>query len=317
MTQHTPGPVAEPAPVPMDDQAPELTVAPIPAAPVPVLAASPSHPQTSVLSSFIVASTSPELPPTMLPSTSLHPMFLFMDKQQTSLCSLNSQQPQSVQTLLGKRTLLEVSDEDHKRIRGALNAFLKPEMLKQYVGNMDGEIKKHFEMHWQGKQTVTVMPLMKTLTFNIMCSLVFNLENGARREKFVKWFEQLIEGVWSIPVNFPFTRFNRSIQATTRIQNLIMDIIHEKRSRKQEANYLDHNDLISSLLSLRGDDNATLLSDQEIVDNVRVVMFAGYDTSSFLLTFLIRHLANDPVVYAAILKVDTRYVHTELDLLHR
>ncbi|KAF5200004.1 Cytochrome p450 [Thalictrum thalictroides] len=70
--------------------------------------------------------------------------------------TLNNQQPTSVQTLLGKRNLLEVSDEDHKRLRGALMAFLKPEVLKQYVGNMDREIKKHFEMHWQGKQTVTV-----------------------------------------------------------------------------------------------------------------------------------------------------------------
>ncbi|KAF5186778.1 Cytochrome p450, partial [Thalictrum thalictroides] len=214
--------------------------------------------------------------------------------------TLNNQQPPSVQRLLGKKTLVEVSDEDYKRIRGALIAFLKPEVLKQYVGNMDGEVKKHFEMHWQGKETVTVMPLMKTLTFNIMCSLLFNLEHGARREKFVKWFEELVEGLYSIPVNLPFTRFNRSLQATSRIQNMIMDIIHEKRSRKQEA-YL-HNDLISSLLSLRGDDKATLLSDQEIVDNVRGVMVAGHDTSSILLTFLIRHLANDPIVYAAILK---------------
>ncbi|PIA50590.1 hypothetical protein AQUCO_01200055v1 [Aquilegia coerulea] len=213
---------------------------------------------------------------------------------------LNTKQPISIQTLLGKRILTEVSDEDHKRIRGALMTFLKPEVLKQYVGKMDGEIKKHFEMHWQGKETVTVLPLMKTLTFNLLCSLLFNLEHGARREKLTKWFEQLLQGFLSVPVNLPFTRFNRSIQATSRIQNMVMNIIHEKKSIKQEA--YPHKDLIASLLSLRGNDNATLLSDQEIVDNVRAVMFAGHDSSSVVLTFLIRHLANDPVVYAAILK---------------
>ncbi|PIA27477.1 hypothetical protein AQUCO_07700032v1, partial [Aquilegia coerulea] len=199
-----------------------------------------------------------------------------------------------------KKNLTQVSDEDHKRLRGALTAFLKPDVLKQYVGNMDAEIRKHFEMHWQGKETVTVLPLMKTLTINIMCTLLFNLEHGARREKFVKWFEQMVGGLWSIPVNLPFTHFNRSIQATSRIQNMIMDIIHEKRSRTEEA--YPHKDLVASLLSLRGDDNAALLTDQEIVDNVRTVMFAGHDTSSVLLTFFIRHLANDPVAYGAILK---------------
>jgi cytochrome P450 len=47
---------------------------------------------------------------------------------------------------------MELSGEDHKRVRGALVSFLKPESLKQYVGKMDEEVKKHLEMHWQGKQ---------------------------------------------------------------------------------------------------------------------------------------------------------------------
>ncbi|KAF5185655.1 Cytochrome p450 [Thalictrum thalictroides] len=115
------------------------------------------------------------------------------------------------------------------------------------------------------------------------------------------WFEQLVDGFWSIPVNLPFTRFNRAIRATSKIQNMIMDIIHEKRSRNNEE-ASPPKDLIGSLLSMLGDDNATLLSDQEIVDNVRSVMFAGYDTIATLTTFMIRHLASDPVVYAEILK---------------
>ncbi|KAF5191645.1 hypothetical protein FRX31_018773, partial [Thalictrum thalictroides] len=49
----------------------------------------------------------------------------------------------------------------------------------------------------------------------------------------------------------------------------------------------------------------------EFVDNVRVVMFAGHDTTSVLLTFMIRHLANDPVVYAEILKAKCDFVEQE------
>ncbi|KAF9599186.1 hypothetical protein IFM89_035645 [Coptis chinensis] len=33
-------------------------------------------------------------------------------------------------------------------------SFLKPEVLKQYVGKMDGEVSKNFEMYWQGQQKV-------------------------------------------------------------------------------------------------------------------------------------------------------------------
>ncbi|KAK9938486.1 hypothetical protein M0R45_015219 [Rubus argutus] len=70
--------------------------------------------------------------------------------------------------------------------------FLKPESLKQYVGKMDEEIRKHLEVHWHGKQQVTVShALMKKLTFNIICSLLFGLERGTRRDEFVEGFQKL------------------------------------------------------------------------------------------------------------------------------
>ncbi|GMP72956.1 hypothetical protein CsSME_00030823 [Camellia sinensis var. sinensis] len=45
--------------------------------------------------------------------------------------------------------------------------------------------------------------------------------------------------------------------------------------------------------------NSALLSDEEIEDNVVIIMIGGYDTSSILLTLLIRLLANEPSIYAA------------------
>ena len=52
--------------------------------------------------------------------------------------------------------MTELIGDDHKRVRGALVSFLKPEMLKQYVGKMDEEIRRHLEMHWHGYQKVMV-----------------------------------------------------------------------------------------------------------------------------------------------------------------
>ncbi|KAI8001591.1 hypothetical protein LOK49_LG09G01614 [Camellia lanceoleosa] len=37
----------------------------------------------------------------------------------------------------GENNILALSGEDHKRKRGALVSFLKPEALKEYVGKMD------------------------------------------------------------------------------------------------------------------------------------------------------------------------------------
>ncbi|PIN12210.1 Cytochrome P450 CYP4/CYP19/CYP26 subfamily [Handroanthus impetiginosus] len=214
---------------------------------------------------------------------------------------MSNQQTESVKMILGDRCLLELSGEDHKRVRNALASFLKPDSLKNYIGKIEEEIRRHLQMHWQGKHRVTVLPLMKTLTFNIICSLLFGVERGARRDTFVQFFQEMIEGMWSIPVNIPFTRFNRSLKASAKVQKLLKDLIHEKRI-ELEKGASPHQDLITCLLSIRGEDNLELVSEHEIIHNVMLIMVAGHDTSSVLITFIIRLLANDPNTHAAVLK---------------
>ena len=70
---------------------------------------------------------------------------------------------------------------------------------------------------------------MKTLTFNIICSLIFGVERGARREKIVACFQEMMVGMWSVPVNLPFTRYNRGLKASATVQNMVKDLIREKR----------------------------------------------------------------------------------------
>lgn len=143
---------------------------------------------------------------------------------------------------------------------------------------------------------------MKILTFNIICSLLFGVERGARRDKLKDCFQQMIEGMWSVPVNLPFTRYNRSLKASQKVQNMIKQLIHEKRAELKNKGASPHQDLISCLLSIRNKDGEEVITEKEIAHNVMVVMIAGHDTSSVLITFILRFLANEPAIYEAVLQ---------------
>ncbi|XP_012070791.1 cytochrome P450 716B1 [Jatropha curcas] len=216
--------------------------------------------------------------------------------------TLSNSQTQSVKMILGEKCLLELSGKDHKRVREALMSFLKPESLKQYVGKIDEEVRMHILKNWQRKQEVQVLPLMKTLTFNIICSLLFGIERGSRRDKLVDLFQEMIKGMWSIPINLPFTRYNSSLKASTSVRNMLKDLISEKRMQLEEQTANSHQDLITCLLSISNQNNGEAITEKEIVDNSMLVMTAGHDTSSVVVTFLVRLLANDPSVYAAVLE---------------
>lgn len=120
----------------------------------------------------------------------------------------------------------------------------------------------------------------------------------------------MIEGVLAIPINLPFTQFNRGILARRKLVPIILDLIREKREaleeQKQQANH--HKDLITELLCMRNEDGSTTTSDEEITDNIILVMAAGYDTTSALLTFLVRLLANNESIYSTLVHGNASYL---------
>ncbi|MFQ6644561.1 hypothetical protein Gotur_019268 [Gossypium turneri] len=215
---------------------------------------------------------------------------------------LGNHQPPSFKRICGERNMTALIGDDHKRVRGALVSFLKPEMLKQYVGKMDEEVRNHVEMHWHGNQKVMVMPLMKTLTFNIMSSLIFGIGKGETRNNLIELLQHMMNGLMSLPINLPFTRFNRSLKASAQLRAFIKNLFSERKAALEQRVADTRKDLIACLLGIGKTEPSIRMSDEEIVDNVIGVMIAGYDTSSVLITFLVRLLGMDRSVYDKIVQ---------------
>ncbi|KAJ7960743.1 Cytochrome P450 [Quillaja saponaria] len=112
----------------------------------------------------------------------------------------------------------------------------------------------------------------------------------------------MIKGVWAIPINLPFTRYNNSLRESAWVQDMVKELVHEKRVQIEQQGASPHQDLITFLLSIWNEDGKEVLSENEIVHNVILTVVAGYDASFIAITFLIRILANEPTVYAGVLQ---------------
>jgi cytochrome P450 len=219
--------------------------------------------------------------------------------------ALAPKQPRCLPLILGRRNILELAGDDYRRVRGAMMQFLKPDSLRRYVGAIDAEVSRHLDAEWAGRRTVAVLPLMKRLTFDIIATLLFGLERGAVRARLSAAFGEMLEGMWSVPLDLPFTAFRRSLRASARARRVLEATLAEKKTRLERGESSPADDLVSCLASLRadgGDGGKRLLTDEEIVDNAMVVLVAGHDTSSVLMTFMMRHLAGDPDTLAAMIQ---------------
>ncbi|CAM0948402.1 unnamed protein product [Alopecurus aequalis] len=216
----------------------------------------------------------------------------------TSLQALSH--PRPLRHVTGEKSILNLHGGDHLRIRRALLEFLKPDMLKLYVARMDAEVRRHLQEKWAGRTTVTVLPLMKRLTFDTIAALLFDLEAGAMRDALADDFTGVMELLMAIPVNLPCTTFSRGLKASARARRRLHGITREKAA--EIAQGCTNEDLISRLLSMRDEHGGRLLTDEDIVDNSMTALIGGHDTTSVLTTFMVRHLANDPGTLAAMVQ---------------
>lgn len=164
----------------------------------------------------------------------------------------------------------------------------------------------------EGKESTHVVMLMKKITFNITCSVLFGLPDGKEKDELVEDFAVVLKGIWAIPLNFPGTVFHRAMRARKRLCKRLSNMVTIRRKQILEEEQLSdvrgrhHEDVISSLLALR-DENGDPLQEVEILDHFVSLIIASHDTTAIVLSLLVRHLARDADVFNKVYQ--GTYVH--------
>ncbi|XP_003561530.1 cytochrome P450 716B1 [Brachypodium distachyon] len=214
-----------------------------------------------------------------------------------SSAGLTAKTTTAMNRMVGRRNIRELTGNNHRHVRAMFVQFLKLDVVRGYVGAIDDEVRHHLSANWHGHATIAVMPSMKTLTFDIMCTVIFGLDRGAHaamRRDLSMEFQQLVRGVWSIPVNLPFTTFRKCLAASQRGRHTVAKIIDEKRRKLERGESSSSNDLMTHML-------AEGMADDDIIDNIMFMILAAHDTTATLLTFLIRHLDSNKDAYAKVI----------------
>nr|ABR16707.1 unknown [Picea sitchensis] len=208
--------------------------------------------------------------------------------------------PTSLAKLFGS-SLLTGTPDDAKRLRRMLMTFLRPEALQKFVGRVDSMTKHHLAEHWIGKDEVTVLPLVKRYTFNLVCDLFVSINDQDKVARLSHHFAVLMKGVMQIPIDLPGTRYNKAKHAANAIREQLGGIIDERKIALEEGKACREQDLLSFLLC-NVDEQDEFLTDDEIKDTILLLLSAGHDTSSCTLTVLLKFLAENPQCYQQVLR---------------
>ncbi len=195
--------------------------------------------------------------------------------------------PGTFRELLGESLFLQ-EGEQHRRNRKLLMPAFHGKALESYFDLMS-RISQKYLLNWLQLGTFVWFDEMKKLTFDIASSLLLSSEPGEETEQLSQWFTEFTNGLFALPLKLPWTTYGKALHARDRILVHIESVVQDR---------MDHpaQDALS-LLVQSTDENGDHLSLEEIKVQAVLMLFAGHETTTSMLSSLVMVLAQYPKIW--------------------
>jgi retinoid hydroxylase len=211
--------------------------------------------------------------------------------------------PPSTKALLGPLSLALQTGADHQNRRKLLYQAFQPRALAGYIEAMEDITQRYLEK-WAQMSEFAWYPELRNYTFDVACKLLVGVDSGSETP-LGHYFEIFSDGLFSIPLDLPFTRFGKAKNA----RKLLLAEL-EKIIRDRQQGIPGGNDALGLLISAR-DDEGNSLSVEELKDQVLLLLFAGHETLTSAIASFCLLVAQHPDVMAKVRAEQQQFPPTE------
>ena len=200
--------------------------------------------------------------------------------------------PPSVKALLGPLSLALQTGGVHAGRRRLMAQAFQPRALEGYIETMVDISDRYFQQWVQmsaQEGSLTWYPQLRRYTFDVACKLLVGLDNASKAE-LGELFEIWCAGLFSLPLNLPWTSFGKAMRSRDKLLVALEELI---RDRKQSAQSPATPDALELLLNAK-DDDGKALTIEELKDQVLLLLFAGHETLTSALTSFCLLMAQNP-----------------------
>ncbi|XP_027112488.1 abscisic acid 8'-hydroxylase 4 [Coffea eugenioides] len=210
--------------------------------------------------------------------------------------------PRSKETMIGPWALFFHEGNYHTHLKKLVHNSLSPEALRKLVPDIEAIIISCMQT-WESGLITNTFHEMKKLSFEVGILAIFGHLEIKYKNALKENYSIVDKGYNSFPTNLPGTAYHKSLLARKRLNQIIREIISERKQKK-----LLDKDLLGYLLNFKDERGQTLTEDQ-IADNIIGVLFAAQDTTASVLTWILKYLHDNQKLLEAV-KIEQRAVWT-------
>jgi cytochrome P450 len=191
--------------------------------------------------------------------------------------------PSSVRTLLGSRSLANRNGPAHKARRRVVGQLFAAAALRRYSPQIIAMVNNLADEVASTKSPIALADRMRRFAFSVIATTVLGLDGSDRDALFVD-FEIWTKALFSLPVAIPGSPFAKALQARARLLSKLQQVLADADGRRGGL------DLLAGGL----DEAGLPLSDEDLVEQLLLLLFAGYETTASSLSCLMRELLLQP-----------------------
>jgi len=195
--------------------------------------------------------------------------------------------PDNFKLLLGESLFVQ-DGEEHRRNRRLMMPAMHGPALGQYVATIES-ITCSYLKKWEQQQQFAWFGEFKQLTFDIASQLLLGTSPGSETIRLSQLFTTLTNGLFAInPLRLPVTQLGKALAAREQILQHITQVVRARSSNPTR-------DALSLLVQAR-DEDGNRMSESEIRAQAMLLLFAGHETTTSMLTWFCLELARHPEV---------------------
>lgn len=180
----------------------------------------------------------------------------------------------------------------HQHMRSAMNgAFMPRGLTSAGVGDITAGIIERRVRSWVGR-AVRVLPETRESALEVMfriCGITDPDLTAWRRQ-----YEELALLALNVPLDFPGSPRRRGLAGRAWLDERLVAMVRAARSKDPDTT------MLGALVRAK-DDEGRPLEEHELVDNLRLLLFAGHETSGSTMAWLTAILAQHPDAWERLL----------------
>ncbi|XP_022155790.1 ent-kaurenoic acid oxidase 2-like [Momordica charantia] len=201
--------------------------------------------------------------------------------------------PVSTMKLIGEKSFIGISYQEHKRLRRITAAPVNGyEALATYLKYIEQTVVVSLQK-WATMGQIEFLTHLRKLTFNIIMHIFLSSESETVMDAMEREYTKLNYGVRAMAINIPGFAYHKALKARRNLVATFQSIVTNRRKERENNLATKRRDMMDALLDVE-DENGRKLSDEEIIDVLIMYLNAGHESSGHTMMWATIFLQQHP-----------------------